>query len=218
FIYATYFHCNSATVGTADKSVNDPVFKDALAGLLKQGKAASWGWLAKQTGGEWARAGYLTGSSVKAVLDAAGYLEVMVDAKPPVKHFEAACNTSEDYVWHVLAGNDARGKRGPVSWSTYYVCDGSREEQADALVKQALAPTYEKLVADKKIVTWLWAEHIIGGKYRRLATMTAESRDALISVREGLARANEHDPLDAAMTSICDSHQDYIWDVKNQGP
>jgi hypothetical protein len=204
-------------VGRADDSVVS-LFKSELDAMLREGVASTWGWLGKSTGGEWARAGYLTGPSLKAVLNAAQQLEIRSDAKPPVRVFEEACSFSEDYIWRVLAGNDARGHRGPAAWSSYYVCDESREAQADALVRRVLAPTYDKLVADGKLATWLWAEHIVGGKYRRLATMTAQSSDALITVREAIVTASEHDPLDEVMTSICGSHQDYIWQVKAQGP
>jgi hypothetical protein len=219
YISATYFNCNAATVDKADDAVAK-LFKGELDSMVKDGTVSSWGYLGKEVGGEWARAGYFTGSSLKAVLDAGDKLDAMSGGqkpKPAVTAFEQACGSGEDYIWHVLAGNDAHGHRGKSSFSTYYVCDQSRETQADALVKRVLAPMYDKLVADGKITTWAWAEHIIGGKYRRLATMTAENRDALIAAREGLVAAAEHDPVDEAMTSICGSHQDFIWDVKDQG-
>ena len=216
YISATYFHCNSGTVAKADDAVAK-FFKGELDSMVKDGTVTSWGWLGKNTGGEWARAGYFTGSSVKAVLDAADKLDAMSDGHPPVKAFEEACGSGEDYIWHVLAGNDAKGHRGKVSFSTYYVCDQSRETQADALVKRVIGPTYDKMVADGKLTTWAWAEHIVGGKYRRLETMTAESRDTLIATREAIVAAAEHDPVAEVMTSICGSHQDFIWDVKDQG-
>jgi hypothetical protein len=216
YISATYFHCNSAMVAKADDAVAK-LFKGELDSMVKDGTVSSWGWLGKYEGGDWERAGYFTGSSVKAVLDAGDKLGATSDGHPPVKAFEEACSSGEDYIWHVLAGNDAHGHRGKVSFSTYYVCDQSRETQADALVKQVIGPKYDKLVADGKLSTWAWAEHILGGKYRRLETMTAESRDALIATREGLVAAAEHDPVAEAMTSICGSHQDFIWDVKDQG-
>ena len=218
YISATYFHCNSATIAKADDAVAK-LFKGELDKMVTDGTVTSWGWLGKDTGGEWARAGYFTGSSLKAVLDAGDKLGTTSggQAQAQVKAFEEACSSGEDYVWRVLAGNDAHGRRGKVSFSTYFVCDQSRETQADALVKHVIGPKYDKLVADGKLTTWAWAEHIIGGKYRRLATMTAESRDALIAAREGLVAAAEHDPVEEAMTSICGSHQDFIWNVKDQG-
>jgi hypothetical protein len=217
FIFATYFHCNSGMVERADDAVAKE-YKSELDRMVKEGAVGSWGWLRKNVGGEWARAGFLTGPTVKIVINAAGNSGVMSDGHPPKKAFEEACSSGEDYIWHVLAGSDPRARRGKAVFSTYFVCDQSREAQADALVKRFVGPMYDKLVADGKLTTWFWAEHIIGGKYRRLATLTAQSRDDLIAVREELVAAAKHDPLDEAMTSICGSHQDYIWEVKDQGP
>jgi hypothetical protein len=217
FIYATYFHCNNGMVEGADDVVAKE-YKSELDRMVKDRTVSSWGWLRKKVGGEWSRAGFLTGTSLKAVLSAAGNYNVMSDGHPPKMAFEKACSSGEDYIWHVLAGSDPGTSRGKVAFSTYFVCDQSREMQADALVKRVVGPMYDKLVADGKLTTWFWAEHIVGGKYRRLATMTAQSRDDLIAAREALVAAAEHNPLDEAMTSICGSHQDYIWEVKEQGP
>lgn len=216
FIYATYFHCNNTNIDHADRAVTD-LYRMELNDMVKEGSVSSWGWLGKHAGGEWARAGYLTGPSVKAVLDAGDKLDAKSDAKPPVKIFNEACSSGEDYIWHILAGNDARGHRGKYAFSTYYVCEQSREAQADALVKRVFAPMYDKLVASGKLISWGWAEHIVGGKYRRLATMSAETLDSLMAARQELITATEHDPLDDTMGSICGSHQDYIWDVRDQG-
>ena len=86
------------------------------------------------------------------------------------------------------------------------------------MVDSQFAPMHDKLVGDGKLTSWGWAEHIIGGKYRRLATMTAPTMEALIAAREAIVAAAEHDPLNEVFTSICGSHQDYIWNVKDQGP
>jgi hypothetical protein len=223
FIFATYFHCSAGTVERADESVAKR-YKDDLDKMVKSGTVSSWGWLGKVAGGEWTRVGYVTAASLQAVLTAADKSgNVMSDGHPPGpptmerKAFDEACGSAENYVWRVLTGSDPRGHRGPVGFSTYYVCDQSREEQADALVKRIIGARYNELVGQGKLSTWLWAEHIVGGKYRRLATMTAPSRDALIAAREQLVSAGEHDPVNEAMTSICGSHQDYIWKTIDQG-
>lgn len=220
FIVATYFHCNGATVRRADKAVAEE-YKNGLDGLVKDGTVSSYAWLSKIVGGEWLRAGYITASSLQLALGAADKSAVVFsDDHPPKmdrKVLDEACGSGEDYIWHVLAGSDPRAPRGKVSFSTYFVCDQTRETQADALVKNILAPKYNKLVAEKSLNTWAWAEHIIGGKYRRLATMSAENLDTLIKAREALVAGAEHDPVDEAMMSICGSHQDVIWEVSNAG-
>ncbi len=222
YIAATYFYCNNATVAQADDAVAK-TYKPALDAMIADKTIGSWGWLSHNTGGEWARAGYMTASSVKAVLAAGDMLERKVDAKGNKEHaksqkaFSESCSSSEDYIWHMLAGNDARGHRGKAAFSVYYVCDQARETQADALMKRVFAPMYDKLVADGKLTSWGWAEHIMGGKYRRLGTMTAPTMDALIEVREEIAATAEHDPLYDAFTSVCASHSDYIWDLEGGG-
>jgi hypothetical protein len=219
FILATYFHCNSATVQRADDAV-DKVYKKTLEGLVSAGTVSSYGWLGKFVGGEWLRAGYFTGSNLEDVLAASVSVPLpRSDDHPKMdrKAIDENCSSGEDYVWHVLSGSDPRASRGKVSFSTYYVCDQTRETQADALVKNILGARYDKLVGEKKLTTWTWAEHIIGGKYRRLSTMSAENLKALIEAREALVAGEEHDPVNQAMTSICGSHQDVIWEVLNQG-
>jgi hypothetical protein len=218
YILATYFHCNSATVQRADDAV-DKVYKKTLDGLVSAGTVTSYAWLGKFVGGEWLRAGFFTGSKLEDVLAASGNVPVIrSDDHPKMdrKVIDESCGSGEDYVWHQLSGSDPRASRGKVSFSTYFVCDQTRETQADALVKEILAPRYDKLVG-KELSTWAWAEHIIGGKYRRLLTMSAESMDKLIDAREALVAGEEHDPVAQAMMSICGSHQDVIWEALSQG-
>jgi hypothetical protein len=214
FIHARYFHCNQINVREADEAVVD-LYKSELNDLVKGGKVGSWGWLVKKTGGEWSRAGYLTASSLPAVLQAGDELSIRSDWRFPVRAFATACGSSEDYIWHVLSGNDARGHRGKAALSTYYVCEQSREPKVsalaklDALVKSELAPKYDKLVAAGKLTSWAWAEQALGGRYQRLATMSASAVEALIEAREDMSKA---------VSAVCSSHQDYIWEVQDQGP
>lgn len=219
FIAATYFYCNSATVHHADEAV-DKVYKKGLDGLLQNGTVTSFAWLSKVVGGEWLRAGFFTGSNLVDVVAATEWVPIVRnDDHPKIerKAIDETCSSGEDYIWHVLAGSDPRAARGKVSFSTYFVCDQTRETQADALVKNILGARYDKLVGTKELSTWTWAEHIIGGKYRRLLTMSAENLGALIKARETLVAGEEHDPVDQAMMSICGSHQDVIWEVTAQG-
>jgi hypothetical protein len=216
FVHTTYFRCNEATIGNADEAITK-LHKPALSGLLAKGTVSSFGSLKRITGGEWTRAEYFSASSAAATVSALVAFNVYIDRPKMELDFLATCSSSDEYIWHMLAGNDARGPRGKVGFSTYYVCDQSRESQADALVKQVLGPKYDKLVAEGKLTSWGWAEHIVGGKYRRLGTLTAPTTEALMAARAAIVAAAEHDPLNDAFISICGSHQDYIWDITDQG-
>src|SRR2546430_12493850 len=56
FIYAAYFHCNKAIYYRADEGVAR-LYGPELNGMVKEGLVSSWGWLGKNTGGGWGRAG-----------------------------------------------------------------------------------------------------------------------------------------------------------------
>lgn len=217
YVYTTYYHCDNATLPKADETFAR-LYKPVLNRLIADHTLLSWGWLGHNTGGDWGRAAYIAAPGVNAALAATFNVHASIDRPPPKVQFDQACGSAEDYIWHMLAGNDAHAHRGNAAFSVYYVCDQSREQQADALMKRVFAPMYDRLVAEGKLTSWGWAEHIVGGKYRRLATMTAPTVDALMTAREGIVTAAEHDPLNDVFTSICGSHQDYIWDVMEQAP
>lgn len=209
YIYARYFHCNQRIVDQADDAVAAE-YRGELNEMVKDKTVSSWGYLAKKTGGEWSRAGYLTAPSLDAVLQAGDVLAYKSDWHLAVRAYVDACGSSEDYIWHVVAGDDAHGKRGKFALSTYYACDLSRGAEVDTLVKRDFASKFDKLVAAGKLTSWDWAEEMLGGKYQRLATMSAPTRDALTTAREEVAH-------DKVLNAVCSSHQDYIWEVKDQG-
>jgi len=117
-----------------------------------------------------------------------------------------------------VAGNIGTVGRGGAAFSTYYVCDQTRESQADALVKGMLAPVYDKMVADGKLKSWGWLEHIVGGKFRRLETFSAADTRALMEARAAIVEAMDDNPAAELLTSICGEHTDYIWEIKGQAP
>lgn len=69
-----------------------------------------------------------------------------------------------------------------------------------------------------KLTTWGWMEHIVGGEYRRLATMTAGDVTSLMAARSAVVAAFQDDPLADTLTDICGSHTDYIWEIKVENP
>ena len=89
-------------------------------------------------------------------------------AKKLFAEFGSICSSHEDYIWRRVAGNIVGTARGGASFSTYYVCDQGRESQADAIVTSAIGPILDKMVAEGKLKTWGWNEHIVGGDFRHV--------------------------------------------------
>jgi hypothetical protein len=219
FVYATYFYCDVAQQERADEIIEQldkPIFDAAVAG----GGISSWGWMAHHTGGQWRRVQHYSASSIDALLAAQKTINDQSDAAPKGKalgkEFGTACRAHDDYIWRRVAGTV--GPRGKAVFSVYYVCDSSRESQADELIKRVYGPMYDKLVAEGKLTSWGWMEHIVGGEYRRLATMTAKDMSSLVAARSAIVAAFQDDPLSDVINDICGSHADYMWETKFEKP
>ena len=220
YTYSTYFYCDVTQQDRADEIVGQldkPAFEAVVAG----GGATNWGWLKHHTGGKWRRVQYYSASSIDALLAAqksvTDQTEATAKGKALGKEFGNACKSHDDYIWRSVAGNVGT-TRGPAAFSVYYICDSSREDQADALVKRVYAPVYDKMVAEGKLTSWGWMEHIVGGEYRRLATMTAKDISSLMAARSALVAAFQDDPLSGVLDDICGSHADYVWETKFSTP
>jgi len=213
YIYSTYFYCDVTRQDRADEIV-EKLDKPIYDAAVDDGTITGWGWLVHHTGGKWRRAQYYMAPDIESLLSAQSTIGDQIEAKNKKMADEsgAICNAHEDYIWRMLAGNEA-GPRGSAGFSVYYVCD-NREAQADALVKTIFAPIYDRLVTEGKLVSWGWSEHIVGGEYRRLATMTAKDMPSLMSARSAAVEALEDEDLGPAFDDICFSHADYIWDIK----
>lgn len=221
YIYATYSNCDMSKQERAD-ALFDQVDKPVLDAAMKDGTINLYNHLAHVAGGQWRRANVIGGSSVQAVLDAQKTIGDRIDADEKNKKLNAEataiCPSHDDYIWRAVAGNTGTVNRGGVAFSTYYVCDQTREQQADAIVKGMRAPVFDKMVADGKLKSWGWMEHIVGGKYRRLETISASDIKSLMEARAALVEALDGNPGGDLMTAICGEHTDYIWEIKAQAP
>jgi hypothetical protein len=221
YTYATYFYCDVTGQERADeivKSTNAPVYDQ----MVKEGKMSAWGWLAHHTGGKWRRIQYHQAPSVEALLDAQEEMGKRLDAATdgaPDNEFGKICNAHDDYIWAVEAGSASKA-RGEAGFSVYYQCDESQEERADEIFKKDFAPLFDKYVAAGKFTSWGWQSHWVGGKYRRLQTMTATSHKALLKARGELLDEMYADDNKAGeeFTKICGSHTDYMWDIQLETP
>ncbi|HQW08633.1 MAG TPA: hypothetical protein PK681_03210 [Steroidobacteraceae bacterium] len=219
YIYATYFKCDVTLQDRADEIVmqlDKPLWDAAIAA----GSVAGWGWLAHQTGGQWRRVQYFRAGSIDALLTAQKKVGDQADAKNRklATEFGRICNSHDDYIWRAVAGKGNERARGGASFSVYYVCDQAREGEADALVKSAFAPMYDQMVADGALKSWGWNEHVVGAQYRRLATITATDVASLMKARSAIVAAMEKNPLARTLDTICDSHADYIWEIRSEVP
>jgi hypothetical protein len=219
FVYSTYHNCDFSKQDRADELFEQSQ-KPSFEAAIKDGSITSYGWMAHNTGGQWRRVDYFTSNSVQGLLDAQKKMNDMDDAKAKkaFAEFGGICSSHDDYIWRRVAGNIGTTTRGGATFSTYYVCDQGRESQADELVKSALAPIFEKMMSDGKLKTWGWNEHIVGGEYRRLATMSATDVKSLMEARGALVEALDNNPAGDLLTEICPTHTDYIWEIKSQAP
>jgi hypothetical protein len=214
YVYGTYMYCDTTKQDRADeifKTLYAPILDAAVA----DGSLSGYSYYAHNTGGKWRRGMFTTAPSIQALLDAEGKIFDQAEAKNKKMdtEFGSICNAHEDYIWHSELGNAATGVPGKAVFSTYYVCD-AREGQADAIVKTLYAPIFDKMVADGKLTGWGYLEHIVGGHVRRVATMTAKDIPTLMAARTELVDELQDNDLDMLYTEICDSHEDYIWEVR----
>lgn len=219
YTYVTYFACDVTKQERADEifaQVQKPIYDAAVA----DGTINGYGWLAHHTGGEWRRATYFGSTTVQGLLDAQKKIGDLVDAKNEKmsEEFGKICNSHDDYIWRTVAGNIGTVARGGAAFSTYFACDQGREAEADALVTQVFGPVYDKMVADGKLKSWGWNEHIVGGSYRRLATISATDVKSLMEARAGVVQALIDNPLGNTFTDICGDHTDYLWEITSQNP
>jgi hypothetical protein len=222
FIYATYFYCNTATQEQADELIKKnsvPVYDAAVA----DGTITSWGWVSHHTGGKWRRIQYHMSDSIAGLLSAQETIAKRVDEASGGANdgFGEICNAHDDYIWKVEAGNGIGNAedRGTAGLSVYHVCDINREERADEIVAKVFAPVYDKAVASGKIKSWGWSSHQVGGKYRRLGTMTATNyADLFEAWNQILDTLYEGEDSEAAVefSDICGSHADYLWDIVHE--
>ena len=104
------------------------------------------------------------------------------------------------------------------TYATYFYCDVTQQDRADEIVEKLDKPFYDAAVADGSITAWGWMEHIVGGEYRRLSTMTAADVNSLMAARASIVAAMRDDPLAATLDDICGSHADYVWEIKFEKP
>lgn len=222
FTYATYQYCTLSGQERMDEIVKEtdaPIYDE----LVEEGAFTSWGWLVHHTGGKWRRVFYFQNETLDGLLDALGAMQAKFAALDGEDEGADICYAHDDYIWTVELTSQEPGEgRADAGLSVYYVCNESREERADELFESTFAPLLDKAIADGKLATWGWSAHFIGGKYRRLQTVTGADHKAILAARgdliEALYGGDEPDPAAVEFNEICGSHSDYLWDIQMETP
>jgi hypothetical protein len=225
FVYATYFECEVSKQERADDIVNH-AYAPAYDAAVEAGTISSWGWMAHQTGGKWRRVLYYSAKGLDALIDAPEAINSKIDETSPsaAQMFSEICGAHDDYIWEVGSGSKGMGviatDRGKVGMSVYFYCDMGKEDRADEIIEETLAPIYNTHVTEGGLTSWGWLKHYVGGKWRRVATTTATDVKTLLATRNAIfAEVNEKAKAASdEFGEICGSHQDYIWTILHEVP
>jgi hypothetical protein len=197
-----------------------PIYDRHLAAKQLTG----WGWLAHNLGGHWRRAGFMTASSRDAVLDAqSAILKEMRARSKAFAEFTSICPRHEDYIWHGVASSQRAEQTTPAPstarYGIYYQCDMARQSRADTLTMQ-FAPILNRYVKAGGLNSWVWLEHGLGGKYRRLLLLNGGNHKAVLAASDSIVGdiMKQRPAEGREFNEICHSHQDYLWDIQTSKP
>ncbi len=218
FIYSTYYYCDVATQDAMDDIVaatEAPVFDQ----WVEDGKMIGWGYYKHYFGGRWRRLQYHIAASIEEVLSNqdAIFNEIYANNPGGGQARSDACGGHDDYIWATDQGSGPADTAPAVSLSVYHVCSLTGQQRADEIFAEVYAPKLDELVEKGDIAGWGWSQHRLGGRYRRLATITGADHDSVVAANgEVIQYVNQnHSALAEEFSGICGSHTDYLWDVVN---
>jgi len=222
YIYTTYYYCGGGPLSRVDELTAESA--PIMDKLVDDGTITAWGWYGHHTGGGWQRLTYHTANSMDELLDGSDAIQAALDAASDdddeadddQMNFGQICYRHDDYIWRTVVGaGDGADASPKAGLSSYHVCDVDREERADEIVKEHVAPIMAKLVEDGKLTGWGWSVHEIGGRFRKLQTMTGSDHKAVLKARAEALDAIYADGNEAGLelTDICGAHVDYMWDI-----
>ena len=218
--FATYYHCDQSREEAADvivENVLGPIFDEHVSA----GQLTAWGWLGHQAGGDWRRLGYFVAADTDVLLDTRDQIidALVNEHAAAMRELTAICPSHDDYIWSSVASSEPLSElaedRPGAALSTYHVCDISRQTRADTLLTEVLAPIFDRHVGEGEFTSWSWLSHIIGGKYRRLLALDgADHKTILNTLGTVIGEIQEEHPDEAReFSEICNSHQDYMWNI-----
>lgn len=225
YAYVTYFDCDPATEARADEIIKRS-YAPHYDAAVEQGDIEGWSWLVHFVGGKWRRVLVLTALNIDDLLDSSGALgEIIEETTPEVgRVFSEVCGQHEDYIWQATPGVDGSSvgdARGDAGFSMYFKCDIGREDKVDEIVRESLAPIYNRYVEEGKLASWVWLQHLVGGEYRRLLAIRAADHKSLMKARASILqelKERKNQRVQDDFNDICASHVDYMWDFQIETP
>lgn len=225
YAFGIYYKCDQNREAFADV-IQENTMGPILDSHVEAGRLLAWGWLSHRIGGEWRRAEYMIAPDRATLLTVRNAvietLQAGGEAQQASRELTDICPDHDDYIWRVVAASDpAFGQARPsAGMSTYYECKIAEEGRADEIVTEVLAPILNRHVGDGAFNSWGWLAHDVGGKYRRLLTFDAQDGPTLYAHRDALLADVQSEAAEAAaeFNEICDSHEDYQWDITISRP
>jgi hypothetical protein len=220
YIYSTYFYCGGGPLSRVDELTAETA--PIMDGLVEDGAINGWGWYAHHTGGGWQRLSYHTASTMDQLLDGSDAIQEALaaaaeddEADDDQMNFGEICYRHDDYIWENVTGSGGGGGDAKAGFSTYHVCNFADEARADEIIKEHAAPVFDRLVEEGKLTSWGWSSHLVGGRYRKLQTMTASDHKTLLAARDEAIEEiyDEDSTVGEELANICGSHVDYMWDI-----
>ena len=215
FLFGEYYGCDQNRETFSDLLVEHS-FGPIYDKYVESGDLTNWGWMSHGAGGSWRRLQFYSSDSLDKLLETRQKMIADFQANADQnREFISICPDHDDLIWAQEAGSPPGGGQGPaqVTYSTYYICDVSKQERADEIVRELFAPAINKLVESGDIAGWTWYSHVIGGRYRRLMTHSGASHAGLIAAvnnyNQAAAAANEG--MANEFSEICNGHVDYLW-------
>lgn len=214
-LIAQYYRCDTAYEQEADFLVNT-AFSLVLERHEAAGEIDGWGWVQHAAGGPWRRIFTITAPDRTAALNSwAEINQELQDEHPSATHrFNEICGSHDDYLWNLEASSEGTDPGStPNAWlSAYFVCNEAQESRADEL-QAHIATVYDARIAAGEISGWSWYSHDLGGRFRRLLTVSGTDFPSILDSRDGAISdlQGQHAEAMAEFGSICTSHVDYLW-------
>jgi len=213
-VFGIYYRCNQGQEARADE-----IFAASAAPVIQRyidsGDLTGSLWLTHVQGGAWRRLWAMIGEDFGTMMDVRAAITGEIDADATAE-LTSICSSHDDYVWNAVANSpiDPDQIAGPNSYSVYHTCDLSREARADEIFTEILAPLYRKHTDAGDLAGWAYYAHRVGGRFRRLETMSGADHKTLLDIRGAIYTEASETNAEAMqeLRQICGSHVDYMWE------